>query len=144
MPQSRSFILPLLLLVGLQLVAAQFGFFENMFGQQQHHQQQQQRSGASQWAAYSDSGMILSASDQQYAYCMYANSPVSCAQYLCPATLDCVEKPTDCPCPNPEDIKCLVPDMEGDVDDATIICTRGTNDCSGVEKFSKKGMKSRK
>jgi hypothetical protein len=34
--------------------------------------------------------------------------------------------------------------MEGDVDDATIICTRGINGCSGVEQFSKKGMKSRK
>lgn len=68
MRQSWAFILPLLLLVGVQLVAAQFGFFENMFGQQQHHQQQQQRSGASQWAAYSDSGTtsLLPVSTQQH------------------------------------------------------------------------------
>lgn len=53
----RNFILPLLLVLaaGLQLAAAQFDFFGNMFGQHQQHQQQQ-RSGASQWAAYSDSG----------------------------------------------------------------------------------------
>ena len=51
---------PLLFLFWLQLVSAQFQFFENMFGQQQqHHQQQQQRSGASQWAAYSDSGRYI-------------------------------------------------------------------------------------
>lgn len=54
----KSISIPLFLLFGLHLVAAQFGnFFENMWGQQ-HHQQQQQRSGASQWAAYSDSGVL--------------------------------------------------------------------------------------
>ncbi|KAF9478155.1 hypothetical protein BDN70DRAFT_783844, partial [Pholiota conissans] len=109
-------MLPLIILFGLQLVAAQFNFFENMFGQQQQHQQyQQQRTGASQWAAYSDS--------------------VACSQYLCPETLDCVQKPVDCPCPNPEDIKCIVPDMEGDVEDATVICTRGQKECSEVDKL---------
>jgi hypothetical protein len=57
---------PLLFLFWLQLVSAQFQFFENMFGQQQQHQQQQQqqqRSGASQWAAYSDSGRYILPND---------------------------------------------------------------------------------
>ncbi|KAF8165497.1 hypothetical protein B0H34DRAFT_689389 [Crassisporium funariophilum] len=52
----RFLALTFLLFAGLQAVSAQFGFFENMFSGQQHQQQQQQRSGASQWAAYSDSG----------------------------------------------------------------------------------------
>ena len=56
----RSLTLPLLLLlVGLQTVYAQFQFFENMFGgHQQQQYQQQQRSAASQWAAYSDGGVL--------------------------------------------------------------------------------------
>ncbi|KIM46346.1 hypothetical protein M413DRAFT_64868 [Hebeloma cylindrosporum] len=121
----QSLYLPLLFLFGFQLASAQFQFFENMFGQQQHHQQQQQqRSGASQWAAYSDS--------------------VSCSQYLCPETLDCVKRPSDCPCPNPEDIKCTIPDMEGGVEDATVVCTRGQNECAEVERLMKKGAKTRK
>jgi hypothetical protein len=45
------------LFITLGLAAAQFNFFENMFGHgQQHQQHQQQRAGASQWATYSDSG----------------------------------------------------------------------------------------
>jgi hypothetical protein len=53
----------LILLLIFGTVSAQFNFFENMFGhgQQQQQQQQQQRSGASQWAAYSDSGASFSA-----------------------------------------------------------------------------------
>ena len=48
----------LVLLLFFGTVSAQFNFFDNMFGhgQQQQQQQQQQRSGASQWAAFSDSG----------------------------------------------------------------------------------------
>ncbi|KAF8969486.1 hypothetical protein BDZ97DRAFT_1915436 [Flammula alnicola] len=121
----RSQCLPLLFLLGLlQLVSAQFNFFENMFGQQQQQQQQQQRASASQWAAYSDS--------------------VSCSQYLCPETLDCVARPGDCPCPNPEDIKCIIPDMEGAVEDATVVCTRGQKECGEVERLMRKGVKPRK
>jgi hypothetical protein len=52
----------LVLLLFFGTVSAQFNFFENMFGHgQQQQQQQQQRSGASQWAAYSDSGASFSA-----------------------------------------------------------------------------------
>ncbi|KAF9534751.1 hypothetical protein CPB83DRAFT_213354 [Crepidotus variabilis] len=107
------------------LAFAQFNFFGNMFQGQQ--QQQQHRSTASQWAAYSDS--------------------VSCSQYVCPETLDCVAKPVDCPCPNPEDIKCIVPDIgstgkhEGD---GTVICTRGGNDCSEIERLMNIGGQHKK
>ncbi|KAF8742470.1 hypothetical protein AX14_004334 [Amanita brunnescens Koide BX004] len=68
------------------IALAQFQFFESMFGHpsQQHHQQQQQRAGASQYADQVDA--------------------VSCSGYLCPATLDCVGSPVDCPCPNEEDV----------------------------------------
>ncbi|KAF8913752.1 long chronological lifespan protein 2 [Gymnopilus junonius] len=120
---QRSFLRTFLFLAGLNYVSAQFNFFENMFGHQQHHQQQH-RSAASQWAAYSDS--------------------VSCSQYLCPETLDCVAKPVDCPCPNPEDIRCIVPDTEVDVEGATVMCTRGHNDCTEVEKLMKRGVKPKK
>ncbi|KAJ7180319.1 hypothetical protein C8R43DRAFT_1093644 [Mycena crocata] len=109
------------LLFLLQLAAAQFGqFFDGMF-QQQHQQQQQQQhhSGASQWAAHLES--------------------VSCSQYLCPATLDCVGSPVDCPCPDAEDVKCTIPDAE-EAEGATVICVRGGNDCQQVERLAR-GMK---
>jgi hypothetical protein len=38
------------------ITTAQFGFFDQIFGQQQQ-QQQQRPSGASQWHAHSESGM---------------------------------------------------------------------------------------
>ncbi|KAF4620065.1 hypothetical protein D9613_005128 [Agrocybe pediades] len=124
MPKSALPLLFFVLTIGLQPVLAQFGnFFENMWGHQQQ-QQQQQRSGASQWAAYADS--------------------VSCSQYMCPETLDCVAKPSQCPCPNAEDIKCIIPDSEGGAEDATVICTRGQNECAEVERLMRKGSKSKK
>ena len=138
----QSLYFPLLFLFGLQLVSGQFQFFENMFGQQQHQQQQQQRSGAPQWAAYSDSGWyIFHFFQHKLAHLFLA---VSCSQYLCPETLDCVKRPVDCPCPNSEDIKCTIPDMEGGVDDATVVCTRGQNGCAEVERLMKKGHKTKK
>ncbi|KAJ7129449.1 hypothetical protein C8R44DRAFT_615431 [Mycena epipterygia] len=106
-----------LFLCFLQLVAAQFQFFDGMF-QQQHQQQQQQHSGAS-WAAHLES--------------------VSCSQYLCPATLDCVGSPVDCPCPDAEDIKCMIPDAD-ERDGATVVCVRGNDECRTVERLAR-GMK---
>ncbi|KAJ7368544.1 hypothetical protein DFH08DRAFT_831654 [Mycena albidolilacea] len=100
----------------LQLVSAQFqGFFDGMF-QQQQQQQQQHRSGASQWAAHLES--------------------VSCSQYLCPATLDCVGSPIDCPCPDAEDIKCVIPDAEEK--EGTVVCVRGTDECQAVERLTRR------
>jgi len=143
---QKSFSLPLLLLsllIGLQPVFGQFGnFFEGMFGhQQQHHQQQ--RSGASQWAAYSDSGMFTCYMPHDCSSTSLC-SLVSCSQYMCPETLDCVAKPSQCPCPNPEDIKCVIPDSEGGPDDATVICTRGQNECAEVDRLMRKGVKTKK
>ncbi|KAF7355503.1 Long chronological lifespan protein 2 [Mycena sanguinolenta] len=97
----------------LQLVSAQFQFFDNMFGQQR--QQQQQHPGAS-WAAHLES--------------------VACSDYLCPATLDCVGSPVDCPCPDAEDIKCIIPDSEEK--DGTVVCVRGNNECRQVEELMRR------
>ncbi|KAJ3575825.1 hypothetical protein NP233_g834 [Leucocoprinus birnbaumii] len=117
-----TLLLAFICLLQIHTTMAQFEGFFNMFngGQQQHQQQQQQqhRSSSSQFSAYVDS--------------------VSCAHYLCPLTLDCVGNPSECPCPNVEDIKCLVPDMDGDVDDGTVICVRGKQECEEVEKLMKK------
>ncbi|KAF7352590.1 Long chronological lifespan protein 2 [Mycena venus] len=100
----------------LQLVSAQFQFFDGMFQQQQRQQQQQYHSGASQWAANLES--------------------VSCSQYLCPATLDCVGSPVDCPCPDAEDIKCLIPDAEEK--EGTVVCVRGNDECRQVERLMRR------
>src|ERR1700733_11860907 len=108
------------------LVFAQFDFFGNMFGHQQHEQQQQPRPGASQWAAQVESGTCTKRIRQYFTdNCLFT---VSCSQYLCPTTLDCVSRPMDCPCPDVQDIKCLVPD--GDGDEAAVFCVRGQNACS--------------
>ncbi|KAJ7929996.1 hypothetical protein B0H13DRAFT_2228382 [Mycena leptocephala] len=100
----------------LQLVSAQFQFFDGMF-QQQQRQQQQHHSGASQWAAHLES--------------------VPCSQYLCPATLDCVGSPVDCPCPDAEDIKCMIPDAD-EAHGATVVCVRGDNECRQVEQLTRR------
>ncbi|KAJ7639018.1 hypothetical protein FB45DRAFT_904494 [Roridomyces roridus] len=110
-----SRLLPLLFLFFLQMVAAQFQFFDGMFGGQRQ-QQQQYHSGASQWAAHLES--------------------VSCSRYLCPATLDCVGSPVECPCPDPEDIKCTIPDAD-DSSAATVVCVRGTEECRQVERLTR-------
>ncbi|KAJ3722521.1 hypothetical protein EV361DRAFT_803135 [Lentinula raphanica] len=102
----------------LSFASAQFSFFDQMFGhhgQQQQRQQQQQQSGGShsQWASSVDS--------------------VSCSQYLCP-TFDCVATPHDCPCPDQEDVKCIIPDAD-DKRVGTVICTRGPEACLAVEQL---------
>ncbi|KLO19867.1 hypothetical protein SCHPADRAFT_817371 [Schizopora paradoxa] len=111
-----SWIFTFLLFVFLTpLASAQFNFFD-MFG----HGQQQQRHGgspSSQWAAHADS--------------------VQCSDYLCPETLVCVTNPADCPCPNVEDEKCLIPDAR-DRDSATVVCVRGSEGCAEVERLASK------
>ncbi|PCH41462.1 hypothetical protein WOLCODRAFT_100598 [Wolfiporia cocos MD-104 SS10] len=106
----------------LSVAYAQFNFFEQMFGhgnQQQQYQQPRSHSssGAGQWVAQSDS--------------------VSCAQYLCPATLVCVANPSDCPCPDVQDVKCLIPDAE-DKNSATVVCARGSAGCDDVRRLSRR------
>ncbi|KAI0034123.1 hypothetical protein K488DRAFT_46309 [Vararia minispora EC-137] len=109
---SRIFLAVLLFgLVHLSLAQFQ-GFFNGMFGQ--HQQPQQPSSG--QWLAFADS--------------------TSCTTYLCPDTMQCAARPSDCPCPNVEDVKCLVPDtQEGE---GTVVCVRGGVDCAQVEKLARK------
>ncbi|KAM5535535.1 hypothetical protein V8D89_010872 [Ganoderma adspersum] len=98
------------------LVFAQFGFFEQMFG---GHQQQQQRpaGGMGQWQAHSEA--------------------VECSNYLCPDTLVCVEQPSDCPCPDVQDVKCLIPDAQ-DQGASTVVCVRGQDECADVRRLSQK------
>lgn len=60
---------------------------------------------------------------------------VSCAQYLCPDTLVCVASPAQCPCPNAEDVRCVIPDAE-DKDSAAVLCVRGANDCREIERLA--------
>ena len=69
---------------------------------------------------------------------------VLCSQYLCPATLDCVQLPRDCPCPYVEDIKCLILDTVAGTEEATVVCTRGQNGCVEVENLLKKRVESKK
>ena len=64
---------------------------------------------------------------------------VSCSEYLCQDTLVCVSKPVDCPCPNVEDVKCVVPDaQDGASGGGTRLCIRGGTDCAQVEKLARK------
>jgi hypothetical protein len=67
----------------------------------------------------------------------YLFMAVSCSEYLCQDTLVCVSKPIDCPCPNVQDIKCVVPDAQ-DGSSGTRLCIRGGTDCAQIEKLAKK------
>ncbi|KAI0728688.1 hypothetical protein C8Q72DRAFT_779328 [Fomitopsis betulina] len=97
---------------------AQFHFFDQMFGHPGNNQQKSAGTpDARQWMAHADS--------------------VLCSQYLCPDTLVCVSSPADCPCPDPEDIKCLIPDGNSK-QKATVVCTRGAIDCKQVERLASK------
>ncbi|KIJ57031.1 hypothetical protein M422DRAFT_149088 [Sphaerobolus stellatus SS14] len=99
----------LLIFTLLPLVSAYNSFFEQVFG---HGQQQQQ-------------------GQQQNVYA-HQSQAVQCSAYLCPKTLDCVPSPDACPCPYPEDIKCVVPDAQ-DQKSATVVCVRGGDNCKEVE-----------
>ncbi|KZT29271.1 hypothetical protein NEOLEDRAFT_1056655 [Neolentinus lepideus HHB14362 ss-1] len=102
------------------MVHAQFQFFEQMFGQGHQHQQQQQQqrgSSTSQWTANADI--------------------VPCPEYLCPETLVCVSNPLDCPCPDVQDVKCLIPDTL-DKGSATVLCVRGSEGCAEAERLMRK------
>ncbi|KAK7695783.1 hypothetical protein QCA50_000420 [Cerrena zonata] len=109
-------------LVFLPLALAQFQFFEQMFGQQHPGQQprQQQTGYPGQWAAHAEA--------------------VPCSDYLCPGTLTCVQNPSQCPCPDAQDIPCLVPDAQ-DKDGATVLCVRGSQDCSDVQRLASRYSK---
>ncbi|WWC67724.1 uncharacterized protein I206_101636 [Kwoniella pini CBS 10737] len=64
------------------------------------------------------------------------------AGYVCPSSLACVPTPADCPCPYPEDIKCVIPDnRERDEGEGPpFICVRSTGgqgNCDRVIELSK-------
>ncbi len=65
---------------------------------------------------------------------------VPCGQYLCPSTLTCVSNPAQCPCPDPQDIRCTIPDADGG-EDATVLCVRGVHGCEEVERLA--GLRTR-
>ncbi|EPQ59100.1 hypothetical protein GLOTRDRAFT_136062 [Gloeophyllum trabeum ATCC 11539] len=112
----------LIVLLGLcGATQAQFQFFEQMFGhghqQQQQQQRHQQASSTSQWTANADI--------------------VPCSDYLCPDTLVCVSNPIDCPCPDVQDVKCLIPDAQ-DKGGATVLCVRGREGCQEAERLMRR------
>ncbi|KAH9844083.1 uncharacterized protein C8Q71DRAFT_29244 [Rhodofomes roseus] len=67
----------------------------------------------------------------------HTRNSVPCSQYLCPNSLICVSNPADCPCPDLEDIKCVVPDAKAK-QRGTVVCTRGASDCKQVERLASK------
>jgi len=113
----RISLVPLLcILNNAFLVAAQFGNIFEMFGQTQDQQHHGPTKGHSptMWSSQAD--------------------VVGCNEYLCPSTLVCVDNPSDCPCPSPQDIKCIVQDsqIKGT---GTVVCMSGTNGCKSLDRF---------
>lgn len=124
--------------VYLHVVSAQFGnFFQQAFGghghQEQYHQQQQ--SGSAMWAATAAQSRSNHASVHGICFDILSFQ-VHCSSYLCPTTLDCVKRPSECPCPNPEEIKCLIPDSDSR-GDGTVVCVSGERGCKSLERKMK-------
>ena len=121
------------------LASAQFQFFNGMFGHPQQ-QQHEQRSGGQQWVMHADSSTCRCPHSSSFPLIRLPSlmlTTVPCSDSLCPDTLVCVRKPEDCPCPNVQDIKCIVPDSQ-DVGSGTRLCVRGGTDCKHVENLMKK------
>lgn len=116
------------------VVTAQFGFFDHMFGNHQGQQQTQQQPqhGGSQWTAHADTGSCGLSVGLTRHLCSFA---VPCGLYLCPDSLVCVTRPSECPCPREEDIKCVIPDAE-DEENGTVVCARGASGCGAVERLA--------
>ncbi|KAF8309142.1 hypothetical protein DL93DRAFT_1785219 [Clavulina sp. PMI_390] len=93
-------------------------FFQHMFQQQQQPQQRPVGHSAQMWQHQADA--------------------VDCSEYLCPSTLVCVSKPTDCPCPHPQDVKCVIQDEQSKKTSAgTVMCISGASGCDVLDRFSK-------
>lgn len=122
------------------LALAQFGFFEQMFHGHQQQQERPQSSSGSQWTAMADQS---ASSFFELSLCrcplnLLHNHLVACSQYLCPTTLLCVPNPMACPCPSPEDIKCVINDHDSfnpRGSSGTVVCARGSHGCDKVEKL---------
>lgn len=104
---------------------AQFGnIFEQFFnqgGEESHHHHHES---------------ITSSSDKIRQF----SEKSTCSNYLCPTSFECVSKPTDCPCLDPEDVKCLIHDSLTS-EPISFVCTRSPG-CSRVEEALKLGIKS--
>lgn len=95
-----------LLLLGLWTLTAtaQFGFFDQMFGQggQQQQQQANVRSDSSWYQAQYENGRSNLSSHVIFqtlpSITVLIHSPAQCSHYLCPGTLSCVHFPHHCPC----------------------------------------------
>ncbi|WRT64976.1 uncharacterized protein IL334_001917 [Kwoniella shivajii] len=67
------------------------------------------------------------------------------AGYVCPSSLACVPTPADCPCPYPEDIKCVIPDKRerDEGEGPPFVCIRSvgaggiSGNCDQVVEFAK-------
>ena len=57
-----------------------------------------------------------------------------------PHTLVCVKRPSECPCPFVQDVKCFVPDAQ-EVGSGTQICICGGTNCAQVENLVNKFAK---
>ncbi|EIW65487.1 hypothetical protein TREMEDRAFT_70561 [Tremella mesenterica DSM 1558] len=115
---------PLLLLL-LPICLAQFGFFQgNPFHPFQQQQQQPPPSGQGQGRGHKGWD------EMDNVHCK--------AGYVCPSSLTCVSTPANCPCPYPEDIKCVIPDHRprDEGEGPPFVCVRGP--CDEVFKFSGK------
>ncbi|ORY92435.1 hypothetical protein BCR35DRAFT_297841 [Leucosporidium creatinivorum] len=53
---------------------------------------------------------------------------ISCAEYLCPMSLECRPSPADCSCPSSVDKKCVVGD------EGAFVCARS---CEGVNEAAR-------
>lgn len=144
-PTMFLYVFLLCFTLQFSLVFAQFGFFEQMFG---GHQQQQQRpaGGMGQWQAHSEAGMSSrcscfsldeAVSPKWNGNVLISCHTVECSNYLCPDTLVCVSQPSDCPCPDVQDVKCLIPDAQ-DQGASTVVCVRGQDECADVLRLSQK------
>ncbi|KAL7411947.1 hypothetical protein BDY24DRAFT_394032 [Mrakia frigida] len=95
-----------------------------MFNQQHQQQQQQQQQQA----------------DASRNRGWQAQKEIPCNQYLCPQSFACVEYPSHCPCPYPEDRKCFLPLAPGEAQhDASFVCQRGPPE-KGCEEVRKRAM----
>ncbi|KAL7418596.1 Long chronological lifespan protein 2 [Cryptotrichosporon argae] len=117
------FPLAALILAPLAVLAQFGGFFQQgfPFGQQPQQQQPQPPPGGARqhkgWA------------EMEAVHCR--------AGYVCPASLACVPTPADCPCPYPEDTKCVLPDdrARDEGEGPPFVCVRGG--CDDAVRFSR-------
>ena len=88
-PSIRSLLSLLVVLVLTALpAAAQFHFFEQMFGGQQQHQHHHSQHAQQRHGDVN--------SDSSWYRQLYAQA--RCSKFLCAGTLSCVDKPAHCPC----------------------------------------------